>query len=356
MSTPAVTGGFTVINGDTATASYLNSLCQSVVTIAGASRLCGNPSASTAQTWVEIPIGTNLTFAGGTTLNTSLTPNFTSIGAGTPGSGAFTTLSATSTSTLTGNITMGGASGGLVLTTANAGTNSVGLSFQNTGGGGYILGADNSAGNGIVGGLATPYTFVIGTTISRNVSFVSNNSLALTLDTSQNATFAGTIASTGAVAFAGATNNGIGGVTSNAFALWVSGSVTSTGGNNRILNVQGTQTAASAADVIECAQIGSGNLAKGTTNSGASYYGLGINNPTVTGTSTLATACQLFIAAPIAATVAYAIQIAGGIVAIGNSTAPSSSPSNTGQLYQDAADNKLKYRGASGTITVIALP
>lgn len=37
-------------------------------------------------------------------------------------------------------------------------------------------------------------------------------------------------------------------------------------------------------------------------------------------------------------------------------TAPTSVTTNTGQLYMDSADNKLKFRGASGTVTVIANP
>lgn len=44
------------------------------------------------------------------------------------------------------------------------------------------------------------------------------------------------------------------------------------------------------------------------------------------------------------------------VLAFGASTAPSTSPSGVGQLYEDTADNKLKYRGASGTVTTIANP
>lgn len=66
MATPAVTGGFSVVNGDTATATYLNSLCQSIVTIAGAGKLTGNPTTSTSQSWQEISISSNLQFTGTT--------------------------------------------------------------------------------------------------------------------------------------------------------------------------------------------------------------------------------------------------------------------------------------------------
>jgi hypothetical protein len=66
---PTVTGNFTVNNGDTANAAYLNLLCQSVVTVAGAQSLLGNPTASTSQVWSEITIGSSLSFSG-SVLNT----------------------------------------------------------------------------------------------------------------------------------------------------------------------------------------------------------------------------------------------------------------------------------------------
>ena len=98
MATPAVTGGFTVLTGDTATASYLNSLCQSIVTIAGASKLTGNPTGSTAQAWVEIGLTGNLQFTTGNLdtiqgISTASSPTFT--GVTTSGLAALNTLTLT---------------------------------------------------------------------------------------------------------------------------------------------------------------------------------------------------------------------------------------------------------------------
>lgn len=114
MATPAVTGGFTVLTGDTATASYLNSLCQSIVTIAGASKLTGNPTGSTAQTWSEIGLTGNLTFTTGN-LDTIQAIQTTS-------SPTFAGLTVNGSPTITGTATIGSLSLGTVLSIANGGT------------------------------------------------------------------------------------------------------------------------------------------------------------------------------------------------------------------------------------------
>jgi hypothetical protein len=71
---PTLVEGFVVQNGDTASASYLNTwLTTGGTMISGASKLLGNPTASTGvagtSNWAEVGIGTNLQFAGSSTLD-----------------------------------------------------------------------------------------------------------------------------------------------------------------------------------------------------------------------------------------------------------------------------------------------
>jgi hypothetical protein len=118
---PTVTGNFTVANGDTANATYLNLLCQSVVTVAGASSLLGNPSTSASQVWSEITLGSNLSFTG-SALNVVASPTFTTLSA--------TTLSVSGNAGVTGTITT--SSGLAVAGTASfAATAAIGLAVSN---------------------------------------------------------------------------------------------------------------------------------------------------------------------------------------------------------------------------------
>lgn len=44
------------------------------------------------------------------------------------------------------------------------------------------------------------------------------------------------------------------------------------------------------------------------------------------------------------------------VVTLDAVTAPATPPANTFYLYVDSADNKLKAKGPSGTVTILALP
>ena len=106
-------------------------------------------------------------------------------------------LNVPGTSTLTGNVTVGSTSGGQVFGTANAGTNVLYGQLTNTGGNSYI-GIDSSAGGSIITG-STAYGFNIAAAKGFYVA-TNGTALALTLDTSQNAIFAGGIKFTKTIA------------------------------------------------------------------------------------------------------------------------------------------------------------
>ena len=166
----------------------------------------GTSVLSSNNTWT----GTNA--FNNTVSGTGITALFASppaIGGTTAAAGSFTTLSASGTSTLTGNvsanaITLGTASGGQIFNTVNAGANDVGFGLINTGGSSF-LGIEGSAGGYWITGTAA-YGLSLVSGAGRNLYLGTNgNYLALTLDTSQNATFAGEI-----VGYKGITTAGLG--------------------------------------------------------------------------------------------------------------------------------------------------
>jgi hypothetical protein len=53
---------------------------------------------------------------------------------------------------------------------------------------------------------------------------------------------------------------------------------------------------------------------------------------------------------------AFVRKDSAGVVTVPAATAPSGSPASGGYLYVDTADGKLKFKGASGNITVIGTP
>jgi hypothetical protein len=115
-------------------------------------------------------------------------------------------LSVTGTSTLTGNVTVGSASGGKISNNVSAGTNNVYYQLTNTGGTSTI-GIDSSAGATLGAGVGAYGLAIEG---ASGIYFGTGGSglLALTLDTSQNAQFAKKISS-----YNGITTAGIGSTT-----------------------------------------------------------------------------------------------------------------------------------------------
>ena len=96
-----ITTGFSWASGNTVTPGRLNTMLSGAVITMATARLLGRTTASTGAV-EEITVGTGLSFTGGTLaldLPTALNP--VSIGATTPGTGAFTTLSATGVITST---------------------------------------------------------------------------------------------------------------------------------------------------------------------------------------------------------------------------------------------------------------
>lgn len=90
-----ITTGFSWASGNTVTPARLNTMLSGAVITMATARLLGRTTASPGAV-EEITVGTGLSFTGGTLaldLPTALNP--VSIGATTPGTGAFTTLSAT---------------------------------------------------------------------------------------------------------------------------------------------------------------------------------------------------------------------------------------------------------------------
>jgi hypothetical protein len=130
--------------------------------------------------------------------------NFSANGSSIGASLTSTGFSVTGTSTLTGNVTVGAASTAASATIGQGGTGSFntflsvnGTAAGTSGFGPYINFNTNSVGqgqigvqNGIIGGATNNITL---SALNALTFYTNNGSLALTLDTSQNATFAGTI-------------------------------------------------------------------------------------------------------------------------------------------------------------------
>lgn len=92
------TGGKNWANGDIANATNLNLIVNSLTTSMATARLLGRTTAS-AGVFEELTVGANLSLSAGS-LSLSTAVDGVNIGGATPGTGAFTTLSATGVSSL----------------------------------------------------------------------------------------------------------------------------------------------------------------------------------------------------------------------------------------------------------------
>jgi hypothetical protein len=110
-------------------------------------------------------------------------PHNGTVGATTPSTGAFTTLSATGaiTSTYTGTYAM---------SSTSAGTGPTGINLYNTSGN-LILGVEGSAGGALLTG-STAYSVILSSYANQAIQFGTNNALRATLDASGNLLIGGT--------------------------------------------------------------------------------------------------------------------------------------------------------------------
>lgn len=137
----------------------------STVYIAGAPAQAGSLTIGTGYALNVASGATNLQALTATTGVFSGGLNSTPIGATTPSTGAFTTL------------TFGTASGGVnVLSSVNSGTNGIGMYFNNTGGN-YSVGTDNSNSTGITGS-GNAYDAYVWNQANHNLVFGTHNALA----------------------------------------------------------------------------------------------------------------------------------------------------------------------------------
>lgn len=146
----------------------------------------------------------------GSTLASGITASsLTSAAGGTFGTNAFnsTAYLPTAGGTMSGSIAMGGnnitgagtgafAGTGAVIVISGGGTSTMYQKWNSTGGN-YFIGPSSSTGTGLLSGVSA-YSFAIVTESARDLVFGTNNTLALTINSSQNATFAGSILGTSA--------------------------------------------------------------------------------------------------------------------------------------------------------------
>jgi hypothetical protein len=263
--------------------------------------------------------------------------------------------------------------------TNSGGTGAASILFSNTGGS-FLIGSDSSAGTALAGGTA--YAGVITTTTNVPLIFRTNSTTALTLDSSQNATFAGTVnlknyvqaTITGGdtIALCGndANNTYYLGVnylnnrgtetipigTGRASWRWSFNDTDSTG--NAILGKRsGGAAAGTFTDLLTITQTGDATFAgkavvsgtTGTPSAGkgeiGATAGLGL---ILTGNGST---YDLLLANKNGGTV-LAVPTGTSYTFLANATAPAANPTGGGYLYVEGG--ALKYRGSSGTVTTIA--
>lgn len=193
------------------------------------------------------------------------------------------------TSTLQGNLTLGTASGGQIVSTVSAGTNSVYELLQNTGNSLYF-GLNSSAGSPFVGGsyaslIATGGAFTIIT------NQASSAAVAVTFDASQGATFTAKVVSTSPTAGVGYATGAGGTVVqatskSTAFTLSkVTGQITFATGSlagDTSVSATWTNTAMVATDVVVFTHLSGGTIGAYSFNcsAGAGSGSITVHNNT----------------------------------------------------------------------------
>lgn len=230
------------------------------------------------------------------------------VGDSTPNTGAFTTLSASGAATLSGGVSVTGAT--TSTSGASADTNPAFVAIgSSTSQGSIALGSVGYrvAGGSAYGGIDT---VVSGTTILHT----SSTGLSVT----------GTLSATGTGAWLSNTSAG----TSNKYT-----SLANTVG----LMYYGVESSAGAS-IISGTAAYSGVI--------AAANGLNLSGNGTSSQATLDPAGNLGLG------VASFGTSAAKVIGIANGTAPSSSPAGMGQLYVEGG--ALKFRGSSGTVTVIA--